>query len=234
MKVCATKEQMAQTGVYCILNTANGKRYVGSAARSFDHRFERHCRPLNNGTHHSSALQRAWNKYGAAAFEFRIVEVTAPEHAVAQEQVFINYWKTADKTHGYNMSPTAGSIFGLKYSAEAREKMSAANRRRGPVSDKTRAKMSSAKKGRAHTAKSRQNMAAAQVGRVHSEATRKKMSLSRKSAMNSDLRAKIVEANKARVWGDVSRKKQSLAQSLRRQSRDTQTGRFIKSAGDVR
>jgi hypothetical protein len=56
------------TGVYQIINLTNGKRYIGSAAnkRGFDQRWSIHRTLLFQGKHHSSKLQNAWNKYGAA------------------------------------------------------------------------------------------------------------------------------------------------------------------------
>ena len=55
-----------QSGIYEILNTANGKRYIGSAVH-FARRWYLHCWKLNRGEHHSAKLQNAWNKHGAGA-----------------------------------------------------------------------------------------------------------------------------------------------------------------------
>ena len=60
---------LGQSGIYQIRNIANGKVYVGSAAK-FSRRFNDHKRKLNNGRHHSIKLQNAWNKNGAESFVF--------------------------------------------------------------------------------------------------------------------------------------------------------------------
>lgn len=200
MKVCATKEQMRRTGVYCILNTVNGKRYVGSASTSFRKRLCEHCRALLREEHHSRSLQSAWNKYGQDAFEFRVAEVTIPEYAVAVEQVFIDYWRTTNRKHGYNMSPTAGSTLGVKHSVESRSNMSAAHKNR--------------------SAETRRNMSIAQMGKVPSEATRAKMgAANRGKVFSADHRAKIRAALKGRVVSQETREKLVAAHKRLRNKR---------------
>src|SRR5688572_24931982 len=59
-----------RSGVYEIVNSHSGARYVGSASQ-FRKRCREHIRQLADGRHHSRYLQRAWNKHGPEAFEFR-------------------------------------------------------------------------------------------------------------------------------------------------------------------
>ena len=69
----ASLAERERSGIYAIVNTVNGKRYVGSAKR-FRTRWNAHRAALNKGLHHSRHLQSAWNKYGAEAFVFTIIE----------------------------------------------------------------------------------------------------------------------------------------------------------------
>lgn len=119
-----------KTGVYRIRNLINDKKYVGSAGSSFSQRWKDHRRHLRKGTHHSAYLQNSWNKYGEDAFVFEIIERTAPEHAVAVEQTFIDFWKATDPQYGYNVCPTAGSRLGYKQSQDMKDKIAAANNQR--------------------------------------------------------------------------------------------------------
>ena len=112
--------ELEKTGVYEIVHNASGKRYVGSTAKSFKARWRLHRLALSKGKHHSVLLQRAWNKYGAGAFEFRVVEFTNPEHAIAIEQTFLDWRKSANPKFGYNIAPTAGNTLGLKWSNDSR------------------------------------------------------------------------------------------------------------------
>jgi group I intron endonuclease len=123
-----------RTGVYCITNSLNGKRYVGSAARSFRTRWNAHRHHLRRGTHHCAHLQAAWKNDGESAFEFSILETCSPKECVALEQTFIDLHKSADRLHGYNADPKAGHSLGRKASVETRAKLRAAHlgRKRSP------------------------------------------------------------------------------------------------------
>lgn len=94
------------TGIYEIVNTVNGKRYVGSAA-SFASRWRVHRHHLRKGKHHSVALQRAWDKYGEGSFIFRAIEHCGKSDLIVREQYHI------DQGCDYNCSPTAASSLGI-------------------------------------------------------------------------------------------------------------------------
>lgn len=59
-------------GIYTVTNTVSGTVYVGQA-RNIRKRWEVHRCTLENGKHRNGYLQRAWNKYGAAAFRFEVI-----------------------------------------------------------------------------------------------------------------------------------------------------------------
>jgi len=61
-------------GIYIIKNVVNNKHYIGSSNNIYD-RWRRHKRALLTNSHHSVALQRAWNKYGARSFTFGLYKV---------------------------------------------------------------------------------------------------------------------------------------------------------------
>ena len=110
-----------RSGVYEIVNSANGKRYIGSAKR-FRGRFAVHLSGLRNGKHSNRRLQRAWNKYGEDAFLFRPLLACAPNDLIFFEQRAIDAYRPE-----YNLAPTAGNCLGVKHSAETRAKRSALN-----------------------------------------------------------------------------------------------------------
>ena len=58
--------------VYVITNTKNNKSYYGSSGND-DKRWQTHQSTLSNGKHHNFFLQKSWNKYGADAFEFKVL-----------------------------------------------------------------------------------------------------------------------------------------------------------------
>ncbi len=63
--------------IYKIINTVNGKFYVGSTTNTRE-RFRGHRNRLRKNRHHATHLQFAWNKYGEQAFVFHVIE-TIPE-----------------------------------------------------------------------------------------------------------------------------------------------------------
>lgn len=117
--------------IYEIRNNKNGKIYIGSA-KNLRKRWKEHRSLLNNGKHHSSHLQRAWNKDGGN-FTFTVLEeVEKDEDLIPAEQKWLDETRSYERGIGYNINPTAGSWLGRKHSAEAKEKMREAALRRGP------------------------------------------------------------------------------------------------------
>lgn len=115
-----------ETGVYIYHNHETGKNYVGSASDSFKIRWYRHLWDLKRGSHHSPHLQRSWDKHGEAAFEFFVVERCPPDLCVEREQHWIDFYEACNIDFGYNISPTAGSTFGMKQSFDTKLKTKAA------------------------------------------------------------------------------------------------------------
>ena len=188
---------MAKSGVYEILNTTNGKRYVGSATKLLK-RKRRHWADLRGNCHHSRHLQRAWNKYGEDAFIFEVIEHWEPEFLVSFEQWWINMLQPE-----YNMCPVAGSCLGVTHTEEAKAKRSAAMMGHKHTRA-SRTKMSVAVKGRKFTDEHKANLSAAHTGQPnnwlgckHAEESKRKMSKSKTGKPWSPARRAAHEAKKA-------------------------------------
>ena len=74
--------------------------------------------------HHSILLQRAWNKYGAEAFEWNLIEECPIELLIIREQIWISLRQAYNPKRGFNICPRAGSFLGYKHTPESRQKMS--------------------------------------------------------------------------------------------------------------
>ena len=138
-----------QSGIYEILNTVNGKRYIGSATK-FRKRFAAHRCCLRQGGHHSSPLQHAWDKYGEKVFVFRPLLICAPGMLTFYEDRAFKSYRPE-----YNTSIAADNAMrGRHHSSETKAKIGAAGRGR-IVSAAARARISAAGKGRRHSEEER-------------------------------------------------------------------------------
>lgn len=80
------------SGVYCIFNSINGKKYVGSSKNIYC-RWQKHRALLRKGTHWNGHLQNAWNKYGEEAFKFIVLLKCKETDLLAKEQSYIDSLK---------------------------------------------------------------------------------------------------------------------------------------------
>ena len=112
--------------IYNIINKVNGAVYVGSSARKDPNkRWWRHTKDLRNNVHHNRYLQRAWNKYGAISFEFKIVEDNIKNKILIKtEQSHLDYRKkNYPPKLNYNMCWVAGNCEGRKFSQKTIQKL---------------------------------------------------------------------------------------------------------------
>lgn len=119
---------LLKTGVYCVLNMIDGRRYVGSSVKSVSKRLEWHRRRLTEGKHPNRYLQAAWEKHGDRAFEFLVLERCEPERCLDREQHWIDECRAFG--HGYNLRPRASNSLGWRASAEMRAARSKACKER--------------------------------------------------------------------------------------------------------
>jgi group I intron endonuclease len=154
-------------------------------------RWSVHKGRLIRNKHHSSYLQRAWNKYGEDAFEFSIIELCFPLVLIFREQYFINTLKPE-----YNGNPIAGSSFGRKFTPESRAKMSLAAK--ASMTPERLAKMTERARKQKHTSGWKHTDEAktkmSEIGKlIHTPEHMAKMTAAAKSP---EARAKMSVANK--------------------------------------
>ena len=101
-------------GIYMITNTANGKHYVGQSVR-IEGRVSGHLR----GKGHCPYLANAIKKYGRENFSWEILKRCSPWNLTKWEQYYMNRISPE-----YNLTPAAGSVLGIKWSDQSRQKLS--------------------------------------------------------------------------------------------------------------
>lgn len=169
-------------GVYLILNIINNKKYIGSSI-NIEHRKYEHFLKLKNNIHNNRYLQRAFNKYGEENFKFIIIElVENKDKLLEREQYWMDLYKVSEKEFGYNLVINAGNNLGLKFSQEARLKLSQSHKglcagEKHPLygkhhSEKTKDKMKISNGGKnngfygkKHTEESKQKMSKSSQGK---------------------------------------------------------------------
>lgn len=140
------------SGIYVIKNEVTGKGYVGQS-RTMRKRVADHFNLLRRGRHPNTHLQRAFKKYGEAAFsyDFEIVCEDVSELNMLEEAYLTGDAKFDDSPVYYNISKTARvPMFGRSHTEETRKKISLAKKgQTGHVTDSYREKLSRSRKERA-------------------------------------------------------------------------------------
>ena len=154
-----------QSGIYKIRCIVSGKIYVGSAV-NLAARWSAHRHLLRKGKHNSIHLQRAFDKHGADAFMFEIIEhVTELSDLIAREQFYIDQLQPFG-ANGYNIAPLAGHTLGAKRTPEQIERMAARFRGR-KLSQQHRDAISRSQLGRRHSDESKLLMREARLKNNH-------------------------------------------------------------------
>jgi len=92
-------------GIYRILNTKNGKSYIGMSLSIYQ-RMSNHRARLRKGNHKNPHLQASWNKYGEKSFQFTIIEKleTANKFQLLErEDFYIKLFQSNVYGRGYNV-----------------------------------------------------------------------------------------------------------------------------------
>lgn len=108
-----------KSGIYCIENLINGKKYVGQGID-----IEKRMNKTHND---SSALNNAFRKYGKDNFKKYVLVYCEVFELDGLEMALIKFLKSHISEHGYNISFGGNTpMLGWKHSEETKRKMSIA------------------------------------------------------------------------------------------------------------
>lgn len=99
------------TGIYCIHNKINDRRYIGQA-KNAELRMRGHLNWLRKGIHGNNHLQSSFSKYGEENFEFYILEKCSSNKKVLTKNE--QKWMDEFRPNLYNQTPSAASCLGIK------------------------------------------------------------------------------------------------------------------------
>ena len=102
-----SKLLVQEAGIYKIRNNITSDFYIGSAA-NLRYRWYNHRNALGANRHSNQHLQSAWNKYGADAFEFIVIELCEKSKLLEREQFYID-----SESPAYNINRIASSPLGI-------------------------------------------------------------------------------------------------------------------------
>lgn len=108
------------SGVYCIENLINHKKYVGKSVNIFK-RWQSELEGLRGMYFHNVHLQRAWNKYGENQFKFYILEICQEDVLSTKEQEWIERLDTFNS--GYNQTLGGEGTPGIVFSEDRKQKI---------------------------------------------------------------------------------------------------------------
>lgn len=124
-----------KSGVYRIINRKTGRIYIGSA-KIFKSRYYQHIGSLRKGTHHNKFLQNDFNKCSSEDFLFEVIEVVngSTIERRNKEQIHLNENFLLGPNICYNNAKKTVVVDFVK--------------KRGPLSEEVKQKLSNSLKGR--------------------------------------------------------------------------------------
>lgn len=111
---------MKIAGIYKISRVGTDQCYVGSSSW-ITKRWAVHKRELRHNRHHASYLQNAWNKHGADAFKFSVLEICEGEALKELLLIREQHWMDSLKPC-FNSCPAAASTLGFRMPREIVER----------------------------------------------------------------------------------------------------------------
>lgn len=198
-----------KSGIYKILNTVNGKFYVGSAV-SLERRKQEHFTSLRKGKHSNVLLQRSFNKYGEGSFEFIIVKVVDEiAKLVAWEQVYLDWWEPE-----FNICKEAGNTLGTVRDEKTKKKLSEFHKKRLSTPEARRVMSEQVKKSHARP-EVLQKMRVIAKARFSKPEERQRLSEMAKRVQSTPKAKKRMREQSKRLWANPETRKQ-LTDSIKK------------------
>lgn len=202
---------MMNCGIYKISFTDTDGIYVGSSV-NIKRRWITHKSKLRNNKHHSSALQRAFDKYGESTISLSLLILCSPQELELYEQIAID-----NLVPRYNMKKTSGGgLLGFRHTQDTKDLIRINNIGK-KISKESIGRMSVAQKGnknslgRILTPITKAKISTSLTGKIRSEESKKKQS----ESMTGKTRP--IESIRKGLESHTKRTPEQKAQSIQKQ-----------------
>jgi group I intron endonuclease len=196
------RRHMLTSGIYCIENKNNCKRYIGKSGTGIEKRWKIHKYELNKNIHKNKHLQYSWLKNGENNFLFYIIEKCENVESILNEReiFWINKFKANNPDFGYNLTIGGDGMSGYKHNLNAKNKLSVLFKGKPkseehkkklslsnlgkPKSEEQKIKQSNSTKGKSRlplSENTKRKLSEINMGKKQSKETRKKISNSLKN-----------------------------------------------------
>lgn len=110
-----------KSGVYCIENLINNKKYIG-CSKNIRRRLSQHLRNLEKGNHINKSLQSDFYEHGKENFYFYTIEECEEKLLSEKEVFYISFYKNLKDDCLYNLINGGGGMINKEVSDSFREK----------------------------------------------------------------------------------------------------------------
>jgi len=109
------KEHKNKSGIYCITNKVNNKKYIGKSINIASRIANHICSLTSKSKDSNRHLINAWHNYGKDMFEYEILEEidinsdTFSDTMKDREIYWMKYYNTTNRQYGYNLRQDSSS-----------------------------------------------------------------------------------------------------------------------------
>lgn len=178
MEFIDINENKNKSGIYCIENKLNHKKYIGQTKQKFIKRYWYHLWSLRNGSHFNKKLLNSFNKNNEDDFIFYMVEEEYDADKINElEKKYIKEFDTIET--GCNISEGGQEQNLVKYvSPESRKRVGQINKERmtgKKLSEETKQKMRQASHHQRQSEDGIRRISEAMKNRIVSDETKEKL-----------------------------------------------------------